>query len=126
MPKEETIKKDGYELTFYPGFASRCTVREADGTEYALYEQDRKKPYHLPPGHTKPDSKHRLKLRGGKKKQDVTIDIDDPELRIAKITIELYDENHMPGTEAEGGETSVETFTAENDAKICPPYCEPS
>lgn len=121
MPKEETIKKDGYELTFYPGFASRCTVREADGTEYELYKQD--KPFHLPPGHTKPDRKHKLTLKGGKKKQDITIDIDDPELRIAKITIELYDENHTPGM-GSGGKTA-ETVTVQNDSQYCPPYCGP-
>lgn len=122
MPKEQTIKKEGYELTFYPGFASRCTVREADGTELELYKQD--KPYHLPDGHKKPDTKHKLKLTGGKKKQDVTIDIDDPELRIAKITIELYDENYHRNTEAEGAEASVETFSVDNNPLCCPPACD--
>lgn len=120
-PKERTIKKDGYELTFYPGFASRCTVRGADGAEHELYKQD--KPYHLPDGHKKPDTKHKLKLKGGKKKQNITIDIDDPELRIAKITIELYDESHEPGMGSGG--SAGETFTTENDAQICPPFCGP-
>lgn len=119
--KEETVSKDGYELTFYPGFASRCTVREEDGTEHELYKQT--KPYHLPHGRTKPDTKHKLRLKGGKQQQDITFEIHDPELRIARITVELYGKGHQPGGGDEPPE-SRETIQILNFPTVCPPTCE--
>ncbi|MBA4157002.1 MAG: hypothetical protein H0X65_05950 [Gemmatimonadetes bacterium] len=118
--EEETVTKDGYELTFYPGFVSRVTVRGDGGAEHELYKQ--RNVYHLPKGQAKPRTKHKLRLKGGKKKQNITLDIDDPELRIARITVELYGEDHQPG----GGETEdvvVETMEVQNFPKTCPPWC---
>lgn len=117
--EEQTISSDGYQLTLYPGFASRCTLRDADGTERELYRQE--KPYHLPQGQTRPRTRHMLRLQGGQRQQDVTLQIDDPHHRIARITIELYDQNHQPGAGA-GGPTA-ETLTVEQDSETCPPSC---
>jgi hypothetical protein len=116
--EEKTVQKDGYELTFYPGFASRATVRNGEG-EVELYKQE--ETYHLPKGEKKPKTKYRIALKGGKKKQSLTLDVNDPELRVKRITVELYDENHVAGA-GEGGETA-ETLTVDNDPRYCPPYC---
>lgn len=119
--EERTVRKDGYELTFYPGFASRATVRGRDG-EIELYRQDR--PYHLPDGEKKPKSKYRITLKGGKKKQDVTLRVEDPTLRIKSIVVELYEEDR--DEEATRTSEDAETFTVSNDAVHCPPVCEPT
>jgi hypothetical protein len=117
--EEQTVSKDGYELTFYPGFASRCTVRRADGGEVELYRQEQ--PYRLPGGQTRPRTRHLLRLVGGEQGQNVTLDIDDPEHRIARITIELYDQNHQPG--AGRGDPTSEMLTVDQDSITCPPDC---
>lgn len=117
--EEKTITKDGYELTLYPGFASRCVVREAAGGEYELYRQEG--PYHLPHGQTKPKNKFQLRLKGGMNKQDVTFDVSDPSHRIKRIVVEFYGEGHQPGLGTE--EATVETLEVENDSKLCPPSC---
>jgi hypothetical protein len=115
---EETIHKDGFELTFYPGFASACEVTDSDGKTFRLYKQE--KPYRLPKGHKRPRTRHQLRLKGGKQKQDVTLDIRDPELRIAKITIELYGEDY----EEDGRARQVmQTVSVPNHPLLCPPEC---
>jgi hypothetical protein len=63
--EEKTVSKDGYEVTFYPGFASRCTVRNAGG-EVELYSQEGS--YNLPNGEKLPKKNFRLSLKGGKRK----------------------------------------------------------
>jgi len=118
--EEQTVDRDGYQLTFYPGFCSRATVRGADGTEHELFEQQ--ETYHLPADRKRPDGKHLLRLRGGKHRQDVTLRIDDPELRIARITVELYDTAYEDGT-VRAQSSEVETFEISNHAKTCPPVC---
>jgi hypothetical protein len=122
-PKESTVRKDGYEVTFYEGFASRIVVREADGTAHELYRQSGV--YRLPTGRKKPDTRHVLRLKGGGKKQDITLDIDDPELRIARITVELYPHDvHAEGADPSAESTSdTETIEVENNPKLCPPHC---
>lgn len=118
--EEQTVDRDGYQLTFYPGFASRCTIREADGSEHELYRQQ--EPYRLPPGQTRPRDQHRIRLRGGRRRQDITLDVHDPEHRIARIVVELYGEGHQPG--GGSGDQPVETMTVDQDSQTCPPHCE--
>lgn len=119
-PEEQTVELDGYQLSFYPGFASRCTLRDADGTERELYRQE--KPYRLPAGQTRPRTQHRLRLKGGARQQDVTLEIQDPGHRIARIVVELYDQNHQPGGGT--GDPTSETLTVSQDAQTCPPSCD--
>jgi hypothetical protein len=116
--EETTVSKDGYEVTFYPGFASRCTVRNAGG-EVELYSQQGS--YKLPNGEKEPKRNYRLSLKGGKRKQDVTLRVEDPERRIKSITVELYDSTPSESGVRETQET--ETFEIDNDAKLCPPDC---
>lgn len=121
-PKEKTVQKDGYEVTFYEGFASRIVVREPGGAERELFRQSGT--FHLPKGQTKPDTRHFLRLKGGRKKQDVTLDINDPELRIAKITVELYPHDvHDAGGDVAAAAAESETVEVENNPKLCPPHC---
>lgn len=121
MPDQDhsTVEKDGYQLTFYPGFTSRCVVRDATGRETELYRQA--STYHLPPGQARPRPSHRLKLQGGRHGQDVTLDISDPSHRIARIVVEFYGEGHVPGGRT--SDASVETLTVENSSELCPPNC---
>jgi hypothetical protein len=116
--EDSTVHKDGFELTFYPGFARACEVTDADGETFHLYEQ--KEPYKLPPGHRRPRTRHKLRLKGGKRHQDITLDIRDPELRIAKITVELYGEDYH-----EDGQTRqvMQTMNVPNNPNVCPPQC---
>jgi hypothetical protein len=116
--EEKTVSKDGYEVTFYPGFARRCTVGNADG-QVELYSQQES--YRLPNGEKLPKKNFRLRLKGGKRKQDVTLRVEDPERRIKRITVEL----HVSTPDEAGTRESVgtETFEIENDARLCPPNC---
>lgn len=117
---DTTVSKAGYELTFYPGFASRCAVRTADGAEVEMYRQEGT--YRLPDGQTKPRDRYKIHLRGGARKQDVRFDVHDPEHRVKRITVELYGEDHVVGS---GVETeSAEMLTLDNDSMTCPPQCE--
>jgi hypothetical protein len=119
---QETVRKDGYELTFYPGFLRRAVVREAGGTEHELFEQTR--PYKLPDGKKRPDSTYTLQLKGGKNKQDITLRIDDPGLRVASIKVELYGDGHNPEVLHDKPPESVETLEVEEWPVRCPPYCD--
>lgn len=118
-PEEQNASKDGYQLDFYPGFLSLCTVRSSGGGEVEVYRQQGT--YHLPPGQTRPRSRHRLRFQGGAKGQDVTLEVTDPALRIKKITIELYGDDHVAGS---GRESATEdTVTLTNNGTTCPPEC---
>lgn len=119
-PEDTTVERDGYQLTFYPGFASRCVVRSAEGKEIELYRQ--KEPFRLPQGQTKPRDRYRMQLRGGAQKQNVTFDVHDPERRVKRITVELYPESHVGGEP--GPMREYETLTLDNDTICCPPYCD--
>jgi hypothetical protein len=120
----QTVDKDDYQFTFYPGFASRAVVRRKDGSEVELYKQE--KPFKLPDGQKKPDTKHKIKFKGGKHQQDITLDIQDPGLRIARITVELYAVSPHNGVNAvalkdDGGDEAV---VIENKSQTCPPDCD--
>jgi len=121
--QEQTVDKDDYQFTFYPGFASRAVVRRKDGSEVELYKQE--KPHKLPEGKKKPETKHKLKLKGGKHQQDITLDIQDPGLRIARITVELYAVSPHNGISTmsltdDGGD---EEIVVDNQPVLCPPSC---
>lgn len=116
---DQTVTKDSYTFSFNPAFASKCTVREASGTDIEMYQQQGS--YKLPPGMKHPPTRHHLRFSGGKQGQDFGLQITDPKLRIKKITIELHDESHEPGR-GEAGNSS-ETIVVENDATCCPPIC---
>lgn len=120
-PEERTIRRDGYEITFYPGFASRCAVTAAGQPEVELYRQAKGDPYRLPPGQTRPRDRYRVHLKGGAKKQDVEFAVRDPGLRIKRITVELYGDDHLAGSGADSD--TVDTLMLENNADTCPPSC---
>jgi hypothetical protein len=116
---ERTVKKDGYEVTFHPAFASRCDVVRKDGKGVDLYRQQGA--HHHETGERHP-LRHQIRLKGGPDQRDFTLRVDDPKAQIAKITIELYDPSHEPGWG--NGDDSVETFSVTNDAYECPPFCD--
>jgi hypothetical protein len=122
MSDEHTSGDNDYDVTFHPAFASACTVTDRKtGAIRKLYEQDRTKPVDVRKnGHPK---KHRIVLKGKNgKKRNITITIDDPDHAIHEITLDLYEEGRDP---AAGGDSEpVETFSVQNLALTCPPYCE--
>ncbi|MGH7458910.1 MAG: hypothetical protein ACREKN_07510 [Longimicrobiaceae bacterium] len=115
--EEKTVEKDGYSVTFYPGFMSRCAV-DCDGESKEIYKQDGT--YHLPGGQTHPARKHTLRFKGGRMNEDFTLQIDDARDRLHKITIELKDRSL---SEVGAESTEVETVTVQNDSITCPPNC---
>ena len=118
-PKHETVDKDGYRLTFYPGFLRKGMVR-VDGENDVLYEQGRV-------GHKvkdqpdEPLKRWELRLQGGPNKRNFTLHVDDPQHEIAEIVVKLYPKGHRPGVDAPT--ESNEEFVAEDGATLCPPYC---
>lgn len=116
----ETVKKHGYELTVYRGFCSRAEITESNTIQRELFEQSGR--YDLPGGQKRPDGKHTVRFKGGAHGQDLTLVIDDPGLRVAGITIELY---QQPYNETRGRTKNepVETLRLENDPVVCPPNC---
>lgn len=119
---ETTVQAHDYAFTFYPGFCSRAVVRSADGKEVELYKQT--KPYKLPNHDKRPATKHFIRLDGGKQNQHVTLHVDDPELRIAKITVELYGKDHDPEAPHDTNPKPVETLEVMEWPKRCPPDCD--
>jgi hypothetical protein len=114
-----TAENNNYSVTFHPGFASRCSIKAADGTECEVYKQGA--PHHLN-GQDHP-KKHRIHLKGGQFDRDVTLEIDDPKHAIKHIHLEMYGDRD-PATIGSGADSPVvETFTASNDAQTCPPNC---
>jgi hypothetical protein len=110
-----------YELTVHPAFASACTVASNGGAARDLFRQNGTHQLNgkeIPKRHT-----IRLKSRSGKK--DVTLTLNDAGYSVKKITIELYKDSHDP-TKAGTTRDSDLVFTVENDAKLCPPTCDPT
>jgi hypothetical protein len=116
----QTVNQQGYQLTFYRGFCSRAAVSEANGPARTLFTQSGR--YNLPAGQRRPDGRHVLRLQGGAHNQNLSIAIDDPELRIARITIELYQQPYNETMGRQPGE-AVETLELDNQPRICPPDC---
>lgn len=122
LQQHQVVKRGGYELVLYPGFASRAVMHHADGSEVELYRQAN--PFKLLSGQTEPDTRHTIHLKGGSAGRDITLDVNDPEHRIARIRVELY-----PGPRS-GFSTMSDDEPGENDeleiinkAKNCPPDC---
>ena len=117
-PKHKKVDKDGYALTFYPGFLSRATVK-VDGKDDVLYKQ--KAPHGVKDQPDEPLKRFELRLQGGPNDRDFTLHVDDPQHAIAEIVVKLYPKHHKPET----GESPPpdEVFSAENDAMLCPPIC---
>ncbi|MDQ3605557.1 MAG: hypothetical protein M3418_05125 [Gemmatimonadota bacterium] len=116
--EHETVSQDGHEITFHPAFARRCAVTSG-GRETELYQQ--KEVHYLPEGQEKPPTQHRLHYRSQKAGQEFTLTVHDPNLRIARVVVELYGEDHVPG--AGNDDATVETVTVDNGPVICPPSC---
>jgi hypothetical protein len=119
--EERQVEKDGYEFTYYPGFCSRATVRAANGKQHDLFAQTQT--FHLPKDEKLPATRHKLRLKGGPNGQDVTLHVEDPKLRIAKITIELYGEDRQSHSPHDGKPSESETVEIQNWSKVCPPEC---
>ncbi len=117
-PKHETVEKDGYVLTFYPGFLSKASVL-VDGKDDVLYTQP--KPHSIIDQPDEPLPRFELRLEGGPNQRNITLHVDDPEHAIAEITVRMYPR----GYKAERGTAPPpnEVFTAVNDAILCPPMC---
>ncbi len=118
-PRHRTVDKDGYRLTFYPGFLRRGTVR-VDGEDDVLYVQG-------PAGHPvgdapdEPLTRWELRLRGGPNDRDFALHVHDPHREIAEIVVRLYPRGHQP--RAGDDPASDEEFRGENGAILCPPIC---
>jgi hypothetical protein len=117
-PKHRVVEKDGYVLTFYPGFLRKADV-EVEGRDDVLYEQTGFHDIRDQPDEPLP--RYVLRLQGGPNDRDFTLHVDDPQHAIAEIVVRLYPRGQEPGS----GEERVpdETFHAHNDAVLCPPYC---
>lgn len=117
-PKHKKVDKDGYELTFYPGFLRRATV-QVDGRDDVLYKQET--PHGIKGKPDEPLKRFELRLRGGPNDRNVTLRVDDPKHAVAEIIVKFYPTDHKP----EAGEDPPpnEVFSAENDAMLCPPIC---
>ena len=117
-PKHEKVEKDGYVLTFYPGFLSKASVL-VDGKDDVLYRQE--KPHKVKDKPDEPLKRFELRLRGGPNDRNITLHVDDPRHAIAEITIRMHPKGYKP----EAGESPEpdEVFTAANDAILCPPMC---
>lgn len=116
--EHKTISQDGHEITFHPAFARRCRV-ESGGQEKELYKQQ--EVHYLPKGQEKPPTQHQLHYRSQQTGQDFTLTVDDPNLRIARVIVELYGEDHVPGTGKD--DATVETVKVDNGPILCPPSC---
>lgn len=117
-PKHKKVDKDGYELTFYPGFLSRAVV-QVDGREDVLYKQVESHSVKDQPDEPLP--RFELRLRGGPNDRNVTLHVDDPQHAIAEIVIRMYPKGYKP--EAGVSPPPAEVLSAVNDAMLCPPIC---
>lgn len=117
-PKHEKVEKDGYVLTFYPGFLSKGSVL-VDGKDDVLYQQE--VPYKIIDQTEEPLTRFELRLEGGPNERNITLHVDDPQRSIAEITVKMYPKGHKPET----GQSPApnEEFRAVDDAILCPPIC---
>lgn len=146
------VESDDYRVVFHPAFASACTVQKTKGgAKEDLYRQgtEVKDVVHCPKGHPE---RHEIHIRGKGNGRDIVITIHDPSHTLHSISFDLYKEARdrrkaKPSAQTLGladmqasadaadmqasADASVqsdvgETFTLENDAKTCPPYCDPT
>jgi hypothetical protein len=117
-PKHKKVEKDGYELTFYPGFLRRAVV-QVDGEDDVLYTQEA--PHRVKDQPDEPLTRFELRLQGGPNDRNFTLHVDDPQHAIAEIVVKLYPRGHKP--QAGEDPQPVEILSARNDAILCPPMC---
>ncbi|HEU4559196.1 MAG TPA: hypothetical protein VFS20_15165 [Longimicrobium sp.] len=108
----------GYQFTVHPGFSSRAVLRGADGSETELHRQ--RAVYDLPVARSAGPERHTIRLDGGALARDLGITVDDPKHQVARVTVELYGPDHVPGRSS----PVVQTLVVENDAMLCPPICD--
>ena len=108
----------GYRFTVHPAFSSRAVLRGADGGETELYRQNAA--YDLPAGHAESPARHQIRLDGGALARELGITVDDPKHQVARITVELYGADHVPGRSS----PVVQTLVVENNTSTCPPDCD--
>ena len=108
----------GYEFTVYPGFSHRAVLRDAAGRETELYRQT--SVYYLPGGHTQPAAEHQIRLEGGPLARDLGLTVNDPKHQVARITVELYGPDHVPGHAS----PVTQTLVVENNPITCPDHCD--
>jgi|GEM_PF-3728268 len=117
-PRHRVVEKDGYILTFYPGFLREADVW-VDGQEDVLYKQEL--PHGIREQEDEPLKRFELKLQGGPNDRNFTLHIDDPQHAIAEIVVKLYPKGRKH-EECENPKPEEE-FVAKNGAILCPPYC---
>ncbi|HEU4559195.1 MAG TPA: hypothetical protein VFS20_15160 [Longimicrobium sp.] len=108
----------GYQFTVHPAFSRRAIVRDADGSETELHRQSGV--YNLPAGRASAPSQHQIRLDGGALARDLGITVNDPKHQVARITVELYGPDHVPGRSS----PVVQTLVVENGVGTCPPDCD--
>lgn len=119
LQEHRMFRGGGYELTVYPGFASRVLARVQGEEVRTLYRQTA--PFHLPQGQKEPAARHLLRVRGGPFQRDLAFRVHDPRHQIAAIVVQLYRPGHVPGSGSDG--EIVETLDLVNTAQCCPPTC---
>jgi hypothetical protein len=107
----------GYEFTVHPGFSRGATLSGAEGA-IQLYRQEQG--FTPPVGRVAGPDEHVIRLRGGEMGRDLGLVVTDPKHQIARITVELYGSDYVPGSER----AVAEVLEIENDARLCPPNCE--
>jgi hypothetical protein len=106
----------GYDLLVHPGFSRGATLHGAEGS-VELYRQQ--ETFNLPAGRTAGPEEHVIRLRGGELGRDIGLVVTDPKHQIARITVELYGSDYVPGSER----AVTEVLEIENWSKVCPPEC---
>lgn len=107
----------GYRFTVHPAFSSRAVLRGANGEQTEMYRQTAT--YDLPDGRTAPPTRHEIRLDGGALARELGITVNDPKHQVARITVELYGPDHVPGRDSRVAQTLV----VENAAVTCPWTC---
>lgn len=117
-PKHTVVEKDGYRITFYPGFAREVEVEDR-GDRKEIYRQSGSHDVRNQPD--EPLTHHVVRIEGGRSRRDVTLTLDDPQHAIAEIVVKLHPAGRKPG---EGtAQPAEETVRMVNDAVLCPPIC---
>lgn len=118
-PLHATVRKDGYTLTFYPGFLRRGTALVAGGVPEVLYEQT--VPYDVRDRPDEPLTRYVLAVEGGPNERSLSLTVDDPEHAVAEIVVRLHPPGFVPG---EGTPVTVaEELGFQDNTVLCPPVC---
>ncbi|HEU0299787.1 MAG TPA: hypothetical protein VFR37_10040 [Longimicrobium sp.] len=129
-------ENEEYEVIFHPAFASACTVKKyGQDTATELYRQGDTQDDVIDCSSGHPEE-HVIRIRGKGNGRDITITVNDPSHTLHSISFDLYREardrsvkrqsSALGAAPADASADVGETFTLENDAKTCPPYCDPT